>query len=711
MGTAIRLPHLRCANEVQNGNGLPGGMGKCTYLPVLFVDQHGKRSTVAHPAQAGRPRRRRGFAWAAAFAALFGLSAAWPRAAAGQPTPLATTQPATAPAAPAEFPSAEAAAPPPAVPPARLPVQDVGEIVVTANRIATPPAQVGSSVTVITGDDIARRQSPFVADVLRGSPGLDVARSGGPNQVTSVFLRGAESHHTLVLVDGIVANDPTSPNRAFDFSTLTTDNIDRIEVLRGPQGTLWGSNAMGGVINVITKRGQGGPSGYAFAEVGSFNTYREGAGVGGGDQTLNYSFSASQVNSSGFSAADRKFGNFENDGFSNTAVAGKVGWNVSDNVDVDFVLRYTYNNTEIDDFGGPGGDDPDRRLRGNEAFFRLAPHVLLFGGTLEQTYAFNYTYYDRRDTDDSFGDAFNGGLAAFDWQNDLHLGKGHTLTFGANLAEENFASRTIGRRYADTAAVYVQDAVAIDERLFLTGGVRYEDHTASESATTYRATGAYLFRSTGTKVRASYGTGFKEPSLSNLFSSFGSPDLRPERVKGWDAGVEQTFLGGRATVEAAYFRNDFDNLIDFNFVTNRLENVGRARTQGVEVGLTVRPTDDVALGVSYTYTDTLNQQTDQQLLRRPPHKIGFDATWRYSTKGDVTVSGAYIGSRADIDPITFGRARLGSYFLVNVSTAYHLTDHLTLTGRVENALDRDYEDVAGFGTAGVAVYGGVKYTF
>src|SRR5207245_905763 len=135
----------------------------------------------------------------------------------------------------------------------------------------------------------------------------------------------------------------------------------------------------------------------------------------------------------------------------------------------------------------------------------------------------------------------------------------------------------------------------------------------------------------------------------------GSPDLRPETVKGWDAGVEQSFLHGRATVEAAYFHNDFDNLIDFNFVTNHLENIGRAKTQGVEVALTLRPNDDLAIGVNYTYTDTLNEQTDQELLRRPRNKIGFDATWRYSARGDVTVSGACVGSRADIDPVTFGR--------------------------------------------------------
>lgn len=587
---------------------------------------------------------------------------------------------------------------------------DLPEVVVTATRAPTSPAQLGSAVSVITGEEIERRQITNTADALRGVPGVDVARSGGANQITSVFLRGSDSSHTLVLIDGIPSNDPTSPNRAFNFGDITTDDIDRIEVLRGPQSTLWGSNAMGGVVNIITRRGEGPPHGYAFAEGGSFYTAREGAGVSGGNKDVNYSLSVSQADSQGFSAADAKYGNKEPDGFSRTALAGKVGWNLSPNLDVDFITRYIHDTTDIDDFGGPGGDDPHRELKSDEAFFRIQPHLLLADGFWEQTFGLNYAYYARDDNDDQFPAHYHGGTLQFDWQNDFHLTKTQTLTAGAVYQEETFHSDTVSGKSAESTAVYLQDALSFADRLFLTGGLRYEDHSDTESSTTYRLTGAYRFP-TSSKLHASYGTGFKAPSLSNLYSAFGSPDLKPEKVRGWDVGLEQALGSDRFLMDVTYFRNDFSNLIDFNFVSNRLENVGAASTDGVELTFTLRPVKDVSVGLNYTYTDTLNRVTDKELLRRSPNKIGVDVDWRYSARGDITLSGVYNGKRRDIDPISFSQADIGDYTLLNIATSYRLTDHLTLYARAENLLNQHYQEVAGFGTAGISFYGGMKLSF
>ncbi|HEX8915659.1 MAG TPA: TonB-dependent receptor [Humisphaera sp.] len=588
-------------------------------------------------------------------------------------------------------------------------VTEAPPVVVTANRLDTPPAQVGSAYTVITGDEIGRRQQPLVADVLRTVPGLDVARSGGNNQITSVFLRGGESSHTLVLIDGVEANDPSSPNRAFDFSTLTTDNVERIEVLRGPQSTLWGSNAMGGVVNIITKKGDGRPRFTAYAEAGSYNTYREGLGYAGATGPVNYSLSLSQQNTQGFSAAAERFGATEGDGSDVTTGSARVGWDVSETFDVSLVARYQYAHVEIDDFGGPGGDNKDHRLVNHAAFLRLQPRFLLADGKFVNTVGLNYTYYDR-DDNGTFGDHYDGGIYRLDYQGDLKLAAWNTLTFGVQADEENFASRTVSRRYADSVGLFLQDSANWSDKLFLTAGVRWEDHSASESAWTYRLTGAYYVLP-ATKLHASYGTGFKSPSLSNLYSSFGSPDLKPEKVDGWDVGVTQGFWNDRLSVDATFFRNDFDNLIDYDFVANKLQNVGAATTQGVELSLTARPTDAVSLFASYTYTDARNLDSDQTLLRRAPHKVSAGGTWRYSPKGDVTVTLVYNGGRADIDPVTFGRTSNGPYTLLNIATQYRLTDHVTVYARVENALDQDYEEVAGFGTAAVSAFGGVRFSF
>jgi vitamin B12 transporter len=583
-------------------------------------------------------------------------------------------------------------------------------VVVTANRTPTPASEVGSSVSIISSDDLENEQTPLVSDALRYVPSVDVTRSGGPGQQTSIFMRGSDSDHTLVMIDGIEANDPTSPSRAFDFSTLTVDDIDQIEVLRGPQSTLWGSNAVGGVVNIITKRGEGPPTGYFYSEAGSFDTYREGFGVSGGNKTVNYSLSLSQANSQGISAADSKFGNTEPDGYGISTVTEKVGWNISPQLDVDFISRYQYASIDIDNGGGPGGDNPFAQLRNNEAFFGLQPHVKLFDGRWIQTFRLSYTYYDRQDTDPSFPSHLNGGLAKVDWQNDLKVSENQIVTAGLVLGQENLNATGTPHKSNDQTSGYLQDAISFDKRLFLTGGCRYDAFRLGGDDLTYRFTGAYIFP-TETTLRASYGTGFKTPTLSDLFSSFGSPTLKSEKSNGADIGVEQDFFHHHLTADATYFYNSYRDLIDFNFATNREENIGHAQSQGVELGLTARPWETVSVGVNYTYTDARDLSTSQMLPRRPPNAASAQVTWNYSRKGQITAGAVYESGRPDINPVTFGASHDKGYIVANLATSYDLTDYATLTLRADNIFNEHYEEVDGFGEPGFSVYGGFKLKF
>ncbi|HWE04749.1 MAG TPA: TonB-dependent receptor [Tepidisphaeraceae bacterium] len=586
----------------------------------------------------------------------------------------------------------------------------LGEVVVTANRVPTTAADLGSSVTVITGEEIAQKQQPLVSDVLRGTPGLDVVRSGGPNQITSVFMRGANSDHTLVLIDGIEANDPSSPSRAFDFSTLTVDDIDRIEVLRGPQSTLWGSNAIGGVINVITKRGQGPLSGYVSAEGGSFNTFRESVGFSGSEKIANYSLNITQANSQGFPAADAKYGNQTPDGYDTLSMAGRFGLTLSSQFDIDVIARVQHNRVRIDDGGGPGQDDPRRWLKSDQDFIRVQPHLVLFDGALVQTYGFNYTHYTRSDTDPAAPTQDDGDVLKFDFQNDLHLCKADTLTAGVDFYQEGFSATQTPQKYANSLGLFIQDQFDLNDRLFFTGGMRYEDHSLTGSNVTYRFTGAYLFP-TDTKIHASYGTGFKSPTLSDLYSSYGSRDLKAEKSMGWDAGVEQSFFKRAVVLDATYFDNHFTNLIDYDFIANREANIGEARAQGVEIGAAVRPCDKVTTGINYTYTNTQDETTRLSLLRRAPSKIGSFLNYRYSRQGSVTLTANYVSHRADIDPVTFNRTNIGGYVLMNLATSYKINDSLEFTARIDNFLNAHYEEVAGFGTADISFYAGLKLSF
>ncbi|HZK79574.1 MAG TPA: TonB-dependent receptor, partial [Humisphaera sp.] len=529
-------------------------------------------------------------------------------------------------------------------------------------------------------------------------------------QITSVFMRGANSDHTLVLIDGIEANDPSSPSRAFDFSTLTVDDIDRIEVLRGPQSTLWGSNAIGGVINVITKRGQGPLSGYISAEDGSFNTFRESVGFSGSEKIVNYSLNLTQANSQGFPAADAKYGNKTPDGYDNLSLATRFGVTLSKQFDIDVIARIQHDRVRIDDGGGPGQDDPHRWLKSDEDFIRVQPHLVLFDGALVQTYGFNYTHYTRSDTDPGFPTHDDGDVLKFDFQNDLHLCKADTLTVGADVYQEGFSATQTPQKYANSLGLFIQDQFNLNDRLFFTGGMRYEDHSLSGSNVTYRFTGAYLFP-TETKLHASYGTGFKSPTLSDLYSSYGSRDLKAEKSMGWDAGVEQSFLKRAVVLDATYFDNHFTNLIDYDFIANHEENIGEARAQGVELGAAVRPCSKVTTGINYTYTRTEDETTRLSLLRRAPSRIGSFINYQYSRQGNVTLTANYVSHRADIDPVTFGRTNVGGYVLVNLATSYTINDSLEFTARIDNLLNEHYEEVAGFGTADISFYAGLKLRF
>ncbi len=610
------------------------------------------------------------------------------------------------------------------------------EIVVTATRLETPARELGSSVSVISGESLERYKREFILEALRESVGVSVTQNGGPGEAASVFLRGANSEHTLVLLDGVALNDPINPSRSADLAHIYFNNIDRVEILRGPQSPLYGSDALAGIVNIITKRGQGPARWTLGMSGGSYGTYSGQAGVSGSTERVDYSLGASGFTSRGISAASaRRPGNSEKDGYRNLTLSGRFGVSLRKNLGLEVVGRAVGARTDIDNFGGAYGDDPNNRQDYRSLFLKTQVRGLFLENRWEQKLALAVT--DSRRTHDNPTDTlhplesetgdFRGRLLSLDWQNNFFVGASNTLTAGLELRQERGKSRydyvyagmsspsPFPLQKAETAGFYVQDSLRLADRLFATAGVRYDHHSRAGDALTYRLAPAFIIRETGTKLRASLATGFKAPSLyqlyapSTIYGPIGNRELRPEKVTGWDAGIDQSWDDGRWRASLTYFRNDFRNLIDFSFVEGYV-NIGRALSRGVEAEVEVSPLEGLSLSARLTHLDARDTDTGERLLRRPRNTMSLLAhcdllgRWRASLVYD------YAGNRRDFDYTAFSSVPvvLSPYSLLNGVLSYLAAPGLQVFARVDNALNARYEMVSGYGTPGLSLQMGVR---
>jgi vitamin B12 transporter len=603
-------------------------------------------------------------------------------------------------------------------------------IVVSATRIETPVNEIGSSVTLISAEEIERNQWRTLPDLLQTVPGLNIVQTGGPGGKTSVFMRGSNSNHTKVIIDGIDANDP-SQDGGFDFGQVLTSDIERVEVLRGPQSSLYGSDAIGGVVNIVTKKGEGPPQFTGRLEGGSFGTFNQSASVRGSVSRFNYSFNVAH-----FLADDTPVTPLDllpagrkriNDSYENTTVSTKLGVDLTDTFGIDLVGRYTDSTLFFtgDDFSVfpsvPAASQSEQNTR--QLFARGEAHLALFDGGFKNRIGVGYTNYRTtiQAPDTGFGlppeNINHGDRIKFDWQGNIELGKGSALILGVEDQEDRLLDSPISAEN-DNVAGFAELQSEIAPGLFAAVSGRYDDNDRFGGKTTWRIAPAYLVPNLGTKLKASYGTGFKAPSLTQLFVSFpafnffANPNLQPEESEGYDFGFEQPLAGDRVRFGATYFHNDIKNLINANATFTSLENVGQATTEGMETFVFVAVTDRFKLRGDYTYTNAVDDTTGLELLRRPKHKASLTASWLPIDRLSFSATLLYVGSQVDGNR-SFSIQRLDTdpYFVVNLAAEYSVNKGVTLFARIDNLLDRRYESPTGFQRPGFGVFGGVRLSW
>ena len=591
------------------------------------------------------------------------------------------------------------------------------ELVISATRLPIPEDETPASVSVLTAQDFEIKQTERVADALRSVPGLSVVQSGAAGQLTSVFIRGLRSEHTQVLIDGVPINQGLAG--LFNFADLTIDNIERIEVVRGPQSTVYGPRALAGVIQIFTKEGGAPPQTSASFEGGSYGTFRETLTTSGQVGQVDYSLGGSRLDTDNARPNNQyRLWNF----------VGNVGWSPNEQLRISSLFTYSRADT-----GNPNTIfDPKSVDNFLTERWLIAPHFD-WRPSDEWEHKLIFAYDEERQVNDPNEDGFVGPTRALftrltiDYQNNFRPAKWLTLVSGfffsqVSAAQERpFVSQDFGPQptfigdYTQERAVFLEATATPLPGLNLVAGGRYDHFNQFGGIWTYRFAGSYRIAPTATIVHASVATGFSPPSSQDKIfgNNFG---LEPEKDLGWEFGAEQRLWEGRARIAATYFHNDLSNLIGFNGLFDTL-NLGAARTQGLEAEMELRPIADLIFSASYTYLDAgktsaidITQPAGARLPRRPRNEFYVSASYLWRERLRITAEAKFVNAREELN---FGGPNfdIEDYCYANFAAEYAVNSHLTIFGRVDNLTNESYAEVFGFPALGRAAYGGIRVSF
>ena len=589
-------------------------------------------------------------------------------------------------------------------------------IVVTASGIEQSRDEVGQAITIIDADTIATRQSVDIVDLLATTPGVRFSRTGSMGSAAGISLRGAETTQTLVLIDGVKVNDPSGIGDGYDFGHLLTGNINRIEVLRGSNSVVHGSQAIGGVVSVMTATPAEGFGAAASAEYGYSDTISAKADVSGTAGRISGGIGGAYFRTDGISSAAV---GTEKDGYKNFAGNARLKVAFSDAISLD--LRGYYINADLDYdsfFGAPADSADVAKLDQYVGYAGL--NLGLFDGRFASRAAVTWMrnerdYYFVRGTAPDYG--YSGTNLRFEYQGVVTPAEQAKLIFGYEHERPDydfFGFGSTDSQRADIDSVYALGIVQPFAGLSVTGGLRHDDHSQFGGATTFGANANYSPNAGATNVRLSYGEGFKAPSLYQLYDMFsGNAALRPERSKSYDIGIDQSLADGRALVSLTAFLRNTTDQINYDNATFTYGNIDRTRAKGVEATLALKPVDALNVSASYSYIDARDRSgrpafDGKRLPRRAEQAISlsadFDWSFGLSTGATITMVGDSFDDAANAVP-------LDGYALAGIRASFPVARNFEIYGRVDNLFDADYATAAGYGTYGRAAYGGVRARF
>jgi vitamin B12 transporter len=622
--------------------------------------------------------------------------------------------------------------------PACAAAQTLPTIIVTATRVATQAQKIPAGVTVITRKQIIARGDTTLAQALNAVPGLTLVQSGGPGGEASVFIRGTNSEDVLVLIDGVPANDASDPNGAFNFGEDLPDDLDRIEIVRGPMSGLYGTNAVGGVINLITVQGAGKPHADLMLAGGLPGQGRGSATISGATGKFDYAIAGVIDEEAGFDATAKRLSVYagHRDPFRAKTGDLNLGYTPSPGTRISLTLRARDTDSAYPDLGYPIYDDPDEYGYDENLFGKLGVESDLLNGLLTTNLLIariidNRRYSNLLDGNDpnfaSANDHYHGYRTDAQWNNSLHLpnlGTGSALTFGIeylndtareNVDESGFTENVNASQHALAGHLGAQTTL---NRLTLTAALRDDAVSSFGNALTGRAGGVFAIPEAGLNLKAAYGTSFLAPSLFDLygvdnFGYVGNPNLKAERSSGYEAGAEFFAVPG-ANLAATYFNSRINDLITTTPDFDSEENIGRVKISGVETELTLTPAAWLSADLTYTYTDARDATTNTELLRRPQNTGSATITLAPTTRITIVPQITFIGRFTDYlyadngYPAGDGSADAGT--IINLTATYKLSPNLSLFADAKNLANANFEPVNGLQTPGASVLLGIRTT-